>query len=418
MSLISPFSRGRSEDCSQSTTPQEAQEEQQQQQRGMTTSNTPPGSPPKGPLGPRDGPPRSGPGVASKTAQNNPGATLTGSSGRKYPSRYHRNGARAGPSRTSGHGSSGNPNLTQTPSGDNTDATAAFLQQLNEPPSAPIDGGVQKDGTLKIDFSVLGEDGMIMPPQAVIALVLNEAGRKLGNGMVYYCPSCYPDTPNVPQLFYFACEWSEEDKGHWDNAPHRFRLQMVTQVRSELKVLPLRALVFDEPQAKIQFTTEDCRLTSVVITYDRRPFIDWYRGYASRRDDTYGIIAVNLSKHKEWFKSIRCTDNIEIMTKLHEYFHCPIVYGLKNYGAVVERIMSCEERRRGHSIVVVPHNTPAAAADDDDDVDELEEGEIDEISTDGSDDGEPAEIIPLPLRPNKSLPSEEGAEEPEGMDEN
>ena len=118
-------------------------------------------------------------------------------------------------------------------------------------PVRPLDKGPLEDGSLDIDFDIPDEDRTcLLPIQGIVALALNEAGRQLGYGMSYYCPSNYPDSPNVPELFYNACDWSDGDRYSWDRAPHYLRLQMVTQVRAEDMVLPMRAIVQDEPQGK------------------------------------------------------------------------------------------------------------------------------------------------------------------------
>lgn len=87
-----------------------------------------------------------------------------------------------------------------------------------------------------------------MPIQGIIALALNEAARQVGIGMVYYVPSRYPHNPNVPELFYHNAIWDDMDMENWDKADHNDRLKMCTQVRDEINVIPLRVLVFDEPQ--------------------------------------------------------------------------------------------------------------------------------------------------------------------------
>jgi hypothetical protein len=116
-------------------------------------------------------------------------------------------------------------------------------------PTTPLDRGVLEDGSLDIDFGILDEDGKtVLPIQGIIALALNEAGRKLGYGMSYYCPSRYPDSPSVPELFYNACTWTDGDRQTWDMAPHYIRLQMVTQINADDIVLPMRAVVQDEPE--------------------------------------------------------------------------------------------------------------------------------------------------------------------------
>lgn len=125
-------------------------------------------------------------------------------------------------------------------------------------------------------------------------------------------------------------------------------------------------------------------MTSVVITYDHRPFMDWYRNYASRRDETRGIIAVDMDYHYGWFRSIKRPNNVEIMKVLSECYERPVEYALKNFGHTIKRIMGCEERRRGHEIVVV-HKGREEKSDDD-------------TSSEESDDGEPATVVPLPLR--------------------
>jgi hypothetical protein len=122
----------------------------------------------------------------------------------------------------------------------------------------------------------------------------------------------------------------------------------------------------------------------VVITYDRRPFVDWYKNYASRRDDTRGIIAIQVEKHMAWLQSIMVHDNVEIMSMLRKWWDDPITHGVKNYGRTIGRIMDCEERRRAHTAVVV-HNPRNEVSDDD-------------TSSEESDDGEPEAIVPLPLR--------------------
>lgn len=197
----------------------------------MATTGTPPGTPPKtGPESPRvnlsESPSHTPPGTPPKNPQDSPRLPPNGSA--------HRTPA-------------GSPlkNSTQVP----PDSDSILMEQvMKHPESYPIDLGPRRDGSLRINFNMRLEDGGPMPIQGIIALALNEAARKLGIGMIYYVPSRYPHNPNVPELFYHNVVWDNMDKENWDNASHNDRLKMCTQVRSEINVIPVRAIVFDEPQ--------------------------------------------------------------------------------------------------------------------------------------------------------------------------
>jgi hypothetical protein len=93
----------------------------------------------------------------------------------------------------------------------------------------------------------------------------------------------------------------------------------------------------------------------VVIVYDRRPFMDWYRHYAQKRDGNGQTITVDLTiaRNQEWFNSIRFTDNVAIMERLHEWWTNPIEHGVKNYGEIMEKLVASEDRRRQASLTVI-----------------------------------------------------------------
>lgn len=113
--------------------------------------------------------------------------------------------------------------------------------------------------------------------------------------------------------------------------------------------------------------------------------MDWYQNYASRRDETRGIISVDVTRYKMWFRSIRRTDNIQIVATLSQWYERPLQFGLKNYGKTITRIMDCEERRLVHDATVIHGKRPEERSDDD-------------TSSDDSDNGQPEPIVPVPLR--------------------
>lgn len=202
-----------------------------EQNSGMTATDTSPGTPPK-----------AGPDGARAVLEGSPSHTPPGT-----PSKNLQDSLRAPPVESPYHTPAGSP--SKNPGQGTFDSPATLAEkEAAQPETFPVDEGPREDGSIKMNFNVHLRDGSPMPVQGVIALALNEAARQLGRGMIYYLPSRYPLQPNVPQLFYHNAIWDDMDKDHWDMASHNDRLEMCTQLRSELKVMPIRVLMFDEPQ--------------------------------------------------------------------------------------------------------------------------------------------------------------------------
>lgn len=120
------------------------------------------------------------------------------------------------------------------------------------PREIAIDRGSDRKGNVRLLWDLTTDGQNAIDSTAVVALALNEAGRDLGYGMVYWVDvtdSQGDCLPHIPKIFYVYREWTEQEKSVWDDAGHARRLRMISFINRQDCVLPVRVLLFDKPQS-------------------------------------------------------------------------------------------------------------------------------------------------------------------------
>ncbi|KAK2735898.1 hypothetical protein FQN55_001931 [Onygenales sp. PD_40] len=216
-----------------------------------------------------------------------------------------------------------------------------ILKLSDIPRRTAINQGVDENGIMRLPWN-LSEDGeTLLPPPAIVALALNEVGRELGVGIATYVPaiSMRRTVPlGFPEVFFTGYRWSEQDKENWDQASHSKKFRLISRVRREDDAIALRVVVYSEPQESISFTPEESRMSGAVITYDGRPYVGWYRDYASRRNGDRDNITINIVEHRAWFTSMHCRDNFVVVQRLLQMWTQPVLHGIKPLGDVLDKI--------------------------------------------------------------------------------
>ncbi|EEH07395.1 predicted protein [Histoplasma capsulatum G186AR] len=229
----------------------------------------------------------------------------------------------------------------------------ATLNQINIlklsdlPKRAVLNQDADENGCVFLPWN-LSEDGKsYLPPSAIVALALNEVGRALGMGTFTYIPASVPFMPLcIPEVFFTSRKWTEQDKRNWDDASHPQKLQIVSEVRSQELAIPIRVLVYGYPQEYMSFAKERARLSGAIITYDSRPFVGWYREYASRRNGDKGHVSIDLLQHEAWFNSMHCEDNFALVQRLLQMWNEPVYYGVQVIGYVLKKLDDLKKRQK------------------------------------------------------------------------
>ncbi|PGH11009.1 hypothetical protein AJ79_05160 [Helicocarpus griseus UAMH5409] len=220
------------------------------------------------------------------------------------------------------------------------------LKLSDIPKGTILNQGLDDNGFLRLPWNLSVDGVNLLPPPAIVALALNEAGRAIGAGLCVYIPALPPFAPLcVPEVYFSGYVWSEEDKVAWDTASYSKRLRLVSQVNRYELAIPLRVLTFRVPQDYISFPPEEARLSGAIVTYDGRPYVGWYRDYASRRNDDRMNISIDLVQHEAWFESMRCRDNYAVVERLLRMWTQPIPWGIQVIGDVVEKMANVRTRR-------------------------------------------------------------------------
>ncbi|KLJ13239.1 hypothetical protein EMPG_11815 [Blastomyces silverae] len=219
------------------------------------------------------------------------------------------------------------------------------LQLTDMPEGTTLNQGVDENRRVVLPWTCAEDGEPPLPPPAAVALALNEVGRALGMGICTYILASVPFMPFcIPEVYFTAYEWSEQDKRNWDTASYHGKLSLVSQVRRDDYAIPIRILAYGCPQDLLSFPKEGARLSGAIITYDSRMSVGWYREYASRRNGDRMNISVNLLQHQAWFNSMRCQDNFVVVQRLLQMWNQPVFYGVQVIGNVLGKLYDLRER--------------------------------------------------------------------------
>ncbi|OJD12568.1 hypothetical protein AJ78_06862 [Emergomyces pasteurianus Ep9510] len=220
-----------------------------------------------------------------------------------------------------------------------------ILKLSDLPKKTSLNQGFDESGRVCLPWNLAEDGDSYLPPPAIVALALNEVGRELGTGICTYIPASGPFLPLcIPEVYFTGYDWTEQDKRSWDKASYPRKLRLVSRVRSEDYAIPIRILAYEDPQDFISFPPEGARLSGAIITYDSRPFVGWYREYASRRNGDRINISINLLEHQAWFDSMRCLDNFVVVQRLLQMWSHPVYYGIQIIGDVLRKLKELNER--------------------------------------------------------------------------
>ncbi|QSS64235.1 hypothetical protein I7I51_01300 [Histoplasma capsulatum] len=229
----------------------------------------------------------------------------------------------------------------------------ATLNQINIlklsdlPKRAVLNQDADENGCVFLPWN-LSEDGKsYLPPSAIVALALNEVGRALWMGTFTSIPASVLFMPLcIHEVFFTSRKWMEQDKRNWDDASHPQKLQLVSEVRSQELAIPIRILVYGYSQEYMSFAKERARLSGAIMTYDRRPFVGWYREYASRRNGDKGHVSIDLLQREAWFNFMHCEDNFALVQRLLQMWNEPVYYGVQVIGYVLKKLDDLKKRHK------------------------------------------------------------------------
>lgn len=96
----------------------------------------------------------------------------------------------------------------------------------------------------------------------------------------------------------------------------------------------------------MSFAKERARLSGAIMTYDRRPFVGWYREYASRRNGDKGHVSIDLLQREAWFNFMHCEDNFALVQRLLQMWNEPVYYGVQVIGYVLKKLDDLKKRHK------------------------------------------------------------------------